>query len=79
MSRGRSTSPHPLREGDVEMDVDQKVEKPNAKVVVITNLTRNIVEPHLQTIFGHYGKITKIDLPLFGKCTCLILVRQVRY
>ncbi|KAK0498519.1 hypothetical protein EDD18DRAFT_1028576, partial [Armillaria luteobubalina] len=39
----------------------------NAKVVIVTHLTRNVVESHLQTIFGFYGHITKIDLPLFGK------------
>ncbi|KDQ64658.1 hypothetical protein JAAARDRAFT_117562, partial [Jaapia argillacea MUCL 33604] len=41
--------------------------KPHAKVVIITNLTRNVVESHLKTIFGYYGDITKVDLPLFGK------------
>lgn len=46
----------------------ERVEKPNAKVVIVTNLSRNVVEAHLQTIFGFYGEITKVDLPLFGKC-----------
>ncbi|KAF7793634.1 hypothetical protein EIP86_004749 [Pleurotus ostreatoroseus] len=67
MSRGRSTSPHPLHDADVDMDVDTKIEKPDARVVIVTNLTRNVVEAHLQTIFSFYGEITKIDLPLFGK------------
>ncbi|KAF9449886.1 RNA-binding domain-containing protein, partial [Macrolepiota fuliginosa MF-IS2] len=54
------------------MDVDNPVPtkddtKPDAKVVVVTNLTRNVVEAHLQTIFSFYGEIVKIDLPLFGK------------
>ncbi|EIW62051.1 RNA-binding domain-containing protein, partial [Trametes versicolor FP-101664 SS1] len=40
---------------------------PNAKVVVVTNLTRNVMESHLQTIFGFYGEVVKVDLPLFGK------------
>jgi hypothetical protein len=56
---------------DAEMDIDNKNttdDKPDAKVVIITNLTRNVVESHLQTIFGFYGRIMKIDLPLFGKC-----------
>lgn len=66
--RGRSTSPHPLHDADVDMDVDNKTDKPHAKVVIVTNLTRNVVEAHLQTIFGFYGDITKIDLPIFGKC-----------
>ena len=70
MSRGRSTSPHPLRDEDVDMDntTTEHVDKPNAKVVIVTNLTRNVVEAHLQTIFGFYGELTKVDLPLFGKC-----------
>lgn len=45
-----------------------KDEEKDAKVVIITNVTRNVVESHLQTIFGFYGVITKIDLPVFGKC-----------
>ncbi|PCH41135.1 hypothetical protein WOLCODRAFT_99902 [Wolfiporia cocos MD-104 SS10] len=43
------------------------VDKPHAKVVIVTNLTRNVVEAHLRTIFGFYGEIIKIDLPVFGK------------
>ena len=74
MSRGRSTSPHPLHDADVDMDVDTKIEKPNANVVIVTNLSRSVVEAHLQTIFGHYGEITKIDLPLFGKCVLSFVV-----
>src|SRR5882757_6706056 len=81
--RGRSTSPHPLRDEDVEMDTSSNnnnnnekmdlgdsngVIKPDIKVVVVTNLTRNVVQEHLQTIFGFYGEIVKLDLPLFGKC-----------
>ena len=49
------------------------MDKPHAKVVVVTNLTRNVVEAHLQTIFNFYGEITKIDLPLFGKCASAML------
>jgi len=77
--RGRSTSPHPLRDEDIEMDASSNHEKvdlgdsngvnnPDSKVVIVTNLTRNVVQEHLQTIFGFYGEIVKLDLPLFGKC-----------
>lgn len=48
-------------------------DKPHAKVVIVTNLTRNVVEAHLRTIFSFYGDITKIDLPVFGKCAWLPL------
>ena len=80
--RGRSTSPHPLRDEDVEMDSpfdnnndsNEKVDpngvtKPDAKVVIVTNLTRSVVQEHLQTIFGFYGEIVKLDVPLFGRCS----------
>lgn len=68
-TRGRSRSPRPLQDTDVDMENGSgRPEKPNAKVVIVTNLTRNVVETHLQTVFGFYGQITKIDLPLFGKC-----------
>lgn len=66
--RGRSTSPHPLNDSDVDMENGSRAENPHAKVVIVTNLTRNVVEAHLETIFGFYGEIIKIDLPLFGKC-----------
>jgi len=45
--------------------------KPNAKVVVVNNLTRNVLESHLLTVFGFYGQVLKIDVPLFGKCLYL--------
>jgi hypothetical protein len=52
------------------MDIDNHSpgRKPDAKVIIVTNLTRNVVESHLKIIFGFYGQITKFDLPLFGKC-----------
>lgn len=72
-TRGRSTSPrpltpHPVNDGDVDMANGTNEGKPDAKVVIVTNLTRNVVESHLHTVFGFYGEIIKIDLPLFGKC-----------
>ena len=57
-----------MQDGDVEMDVANTTEKPDAKVVIVTNLTRNVVQAHLRTIFGFYGEITKLDLPLYGRC-----------
>lgn len=45
----------------MDVDVDNKV-------VQISNLSRNVVESHLSTIFGFYGTIAKIDLPVYVKC-----------
>ncbi|KAL1693849.1 hypothetical protein GGG16DRAFT_110746 [Schizophyllum commune] len=56
------------------MDIDSAKPKnederlnPDAKVVIVQNLTRNVVEAHLQTIFSFHGTINKIDLPTFAK------------
>ncbi|TDL29438.1 hypothetical protein BD410DRAFT_892730 [Rickenella mellea] len=65
--RGRSSTPRPLNDTDVDMENGTQDDKPDAKVVIVTHLTRNVVESHLQAIFGFYGDIVKIDLPLFGK------------
>ncbi len=67
MSRGRSTSPRPL-DIDEDMNNDTAPENPNAKVVIVTNLTKSVFETHLQTIFGFYGEIVKVDLPLYATC-----------
>lgn len=66
--RGRSTSPRPIGDPDVDMENGGASTKPHAKVVIVTNLTRNVVESHLQVVFGFYGQVTKVDLPVFGKC-----------
>ena len=63
----RSRSGSPQREMDVDMDKPSD-SKPEPKVVVITNLTRNVVEGHLRVIFGFYGEVVKIDLPMYAKC-----------
>ncbi|KAI9448125.1 hypothetical protein H4582DRAFT_1898666 [Lactarius indigo] len=68
-TRGRSPSPQ-ARDMDVDMDKPSEL-KPEPKVVVITNLTRNVVEAHL--------RVVKIDLPTYAKCahTQLILSSRV--
>ncbi|KAF8633691.1 hypothetical protein AX15_001297 [Amanita polypyramis BW_CC] len=72
----RSVSRSPRRSPGDDMDIDKNASPPHnpsnnnksdMKVVIVTNLTRNVVESHLQTIFGFYGEIVKVDLPLFGK------------
>jgi len=67
MSPRGSASPRPVQDAEMDVDKSPANEKPDAKVIIITNLTRNVVESHLHTIFGFYGPIIKIDLPLFGK------------
>ena len=67
--RGRSQSPRQLNDGDVDMGNGNFEKKEDCKVVTVANLTRNVVEAHLRMIFGFYGDIVKIELPLFGHCT----------
>ena len=45
-----------------------------ATVVIIKNLSRNVLEHHLQTIFGVYGEVSKVDLPAYGKCAFFVLL-----
>lgn len=42
--------------------------KPGSHVVIVSNLSKNIVEVHLRGIFSNYGDIRKLDLPLHSKC-----------
>jgi RNA-binding protein with serine-rich domain 1 len=39
------------------------------RVVVVHNLSRNVHKGHLEEIFGHYGKVTGVDLPVARGCT----------
>ena len=36
--------------------------------IVIEKLTKNVTESHLREIFGSYGRIESIDLPLNKQC-----------
>lgn len=36
--------------------------------IVVEKLTRNVNEGHLREIFGTYGRIESIDLPLNKQC-----------
>jgi hypothetical protein len=86
MSRSRSESPRGLgisRDPDEEMRSvsrspvprDREGPKPGPKVVVVLNLTRNVADAHLRAMFGLYGEIRKIDLPVHTKCTSFCAVR----
>lgn len=55
---------------DVEMKQsgeEQEGEK-GFKVIVVSGLTKNVHKGHLEEVFGEYGKITGLDLPLFKVC-----------
>lgn len=36
--------------------------------IVVEKLTKNVNEAHLREIFGHYGTIQSIDLPMNRQC-----------
>lgn len=62
-SRTRSRTVSPRRNGD-------GVKEEGFKVVVVSGLTKNVHKGHLEEIFGVYGRITAIDMPLFKVCKC---------
>jgi RNA-binding protein with serine-rich domain 1 len=67
--RGRSPSPRSSRNvQDADVDMDAAKDPRDAKVIIVTNLTRNVAESHLKTVFGFYGEILKVDLPVYVKC-----------
>ncbi|KAF9509514.1 hypothetical protein BS47DRAFT_1396851 [Hydnum rufescens UP504] len=68
-TRGRSPSPRAINGSDVEMrnasrSPEARTRTSSAKVVVISNLTRNVLAAHLQAIFSFYGEVRKVDLPV---------------
>ncbi len=70
-ARGRSFSPRDRGGSDVEMrgasrSLDSR-DNYGSKVVVISNLTKNVLVTHLKSIFGFYGDIRKVDLPTYRK------------
>ncbi|KAK3342093.1 hypothetical protein B0T25DRAFT_559972 [Lasiosphaeria hispida] len=46
-------------------------EPPRSTKVVVERLTKNVKEEHLREIFGQYGEIKDLDLPLNRQCTLL--------
>ncbi|EJT45492.1 RNA binding protein [Trichosporon asahii var. asahii CBS 2479] len=71
--RGRSRSPKaltpsPRRNGDVAMSPRAPSAGGSAsgsRVIVIDGLTKNVHPGHLREIFGFYGRVTGLDLPVF--------------
>jgi RNA-binding protein with serine-rich domain 1 len=44
--------------------------------IVVEKLTKNVTEAHLREIFGSYGSIESIDLPLNRQCKCVYACRE---
>lgn len=42
--------------------------KAASAVIVVTGLSKNVLTPHLEEIFGEYGRVTGLDLPVFKVC-----------
>lgn len=78
--RGRSTTLKPLTpspgrdnadNADVAMSSPTNGAKVPSSVVVVTGLSKNVLVPHLEEIFGEYGRVSGLDLPVFKVCECL--------
>jgi RNA recognition motif-containing protein len=63
----RSRSPSPGA-GKKDHAGENGTGKGNSRIIVISNLSKNIAEVHLRHIFSNYGDIRKLDLPLHQKC-----------
>lgn len=64
-----SMSPHPASPHPASASPNRAASpaRPLA-VVVVEGLSKNVGRAHLQEIFGEYGRVTGLDLPLFKVC-----------
>lgn len=64
-SRSRSRSPPRRRRDDAD----------RLKTITVSHLTKNVTEKHLEEIFGAYGEIQKVDMPLNRRSKLLHTIR----
>ena len=82
LSPSRSRSPSPLSRTNGNGHGPASDEQ-GFRVIVVSGLTKNVQRAHLEEIFGEYGRVTGLDLPLFKVCayTChsglLLMVADV--
>ena len=50
---------------------------PQSSKIVVEKLTKNVNEGHLREIFGSYGEIESIDLPMNRQCMLLFNIMEV--
>jgi RNA-binding protein with serine-rich domain 1 len=71
LSRSRSPSRgggRSYRDRSYTRSVSRDGRGPQSSKIVVEKLTKNVTEGHLREIFGSYGQIEAIDLPLNRQC-----------
>ncbi|KAJ9102463.1 hypothetical protein QFC21_002863 [Naganishia friedmannii] len=66
-ARSRNRSIPPPRIPNDSKDTQAAGRGPAWRVVIVSGLTKNVRREHLEEIFGKYGRITGVDLPIFVK------------
>ena len=69
----RSKSPsrgdrRPYRERSYTRSPSRESRRLQSSKIVVEKLTKNVTEAHLREIFGSYGRIESVDLPLNKQC-----------
>lgn len=45
--------------------------------IVVEKLTKNVNEGHLRDIFGTYGAIQELDMPMNRQCTHIVVLSLI--
>jgi RNA-binding protein with serine-rich domain 1 len=68
-SPSRGAGNRRYRERSYTRSVSRHSRGPQSSKIVVEKLTKNVDEAHLREIFGSYGQIESLDMPMNRQCT----------
>ena len=68
-SPSRGVGDRRYRERSYSRSVSRHSRGPQSSKIVVEKLTKNVNEAHLREIFGSYGQIESLDMPMNRQCT----------
>ena len=74
-SPSRGAGDRRYRERSYTRSLSRHSRGPQSSKIVVEKLTKNVNEAHLREIFGSYGQIESLDMPVNRQCAFSILSR----